>query len=84
MIIDAILNDELDNIETQKIPIFNLDVPVKINNLPAELLDPRNTWESPKEWEGKAINLAKLFKKNFEKFCDNDEGIRLLNSGPQI
>ena len=84
LIIDAILNDELDNIETQKIPIFNLDVPVKINNVPSELLDPRNTWGSNKEWEVKAIQLAQLFKNNFEKFCDNDEGIRLLNSGPQI
>ena len=46
LIIDAILNDELDDIETQKIPIFNLDVPVKMNNVPSELLDPRNTWGS--------------------------------------
>ena len=84
LIIDAILNNELDNIETQKIPIFKLDVTVKINNVPSELLDPRNTWGSHKEWEGKASQLAQLFKNNFEKFCDNDEGKKLLNSGPQI
>jgi phosphoenolpyruvate carboxykinase (ATP) len=55
-----------------------------MNNVPSELLDPRNTWGSKKEWEAKAIQLAQLFKNNFEKFCDSDEGIRLLNSGPQI
>ena len=84
LIIDAILNDELDDIETQKIPIFNLDVPTKMNNVPSELLDPRNTWGSKKKWEVKAIQLAQLFKNNFKKFCDSDEGIRLLKSGPQI
>jgi phosphoenolpyruvate carboxykinase (ATP) len=47
-------------------------------------LNPSNTWSSQKEWEIKAKELAQLFIKNFEKFCDNQEGINLLTSGPQI
>lgn len=84
LIIDAILNDELDDVETQKIPIFNLDIPLNVRNVPSELLNPSNTWSSQKEWEIKAKELAQLFIKNFEKFCDNQEGINLLTSGPQI
>lgn len=84
LIIDAILNDELDDVETQKIPIFNLDIPLNVKNVPSKLLNPSNTWSSQKEWEIKAKELAQLFIKNFEKFCDNQEGINLLTSGPQI
>ena len=46
LIIDAILNDELNNVETQKIPFFNLEVPKRVNNISPDLLDPRSTWES--------------------------------------
>ena len=84
LIIDAILNDELDDVETQKIPIFNLDIPLKVKNVPSELLNPSNTWRSHEEWEVKAKELAQLFIKNFEKFCDNQKGRDLLISGPQI
>jgi phosphoenolpyruvate carboxykinase (ATP) len=83
-IIDAILNNELDNVETQTVPIFNLKVPLNVRNVPLEILDPINSWRSKADWEEKAKELAGLFINNFEKFCDNDEGIKLLSAGPQI
>ena len=84
LIIDAILNDELDDVETENIPYFNLEVPVKVTNVPTELLDPRNTWTSPSLWDNKAKELAKLFINNFHKFCDNDHGKQLQKSGPAL
>ena len=84
LIIDAILNDELDDVETENIPYFNLEVPVKVTNVPTELLDPRNTWTSPSLWDNKAKELAKLFINNFYKFCDNDHGKKLQKSGPAL
>ena len=84
IIIDAILNDELNNVETQKIPFFNLAVPKRVNNISPDLLDPRLTWDSSEEWNKKAKELAKLFINNFQKFCDSDHGKKLLVSGPQL
>ena len=84
IIIDAILNDELNNVETQKIPFFNLAVPKRVNNISPDLLDPRSTWDTSEEWNKKAKELAKLFINNFKKFCDNDHGKKLLVSGPQL
>ena len=84
LIIDSILNNELDEVDLQNIPIFNLKVPTKVKNIPSELLDPRSTWSSNEAWDKKANELAKLFINNFEKFCDNDHGKKLLASGPQI
>jgi ATP-dependent phosphoenolpyruvate carboxykinase len=34
--------------------------------------DPRKTYSSAAEWEGKAKNLGELFIDNFIKFTDND------------
>ena len=84
LIIDAILNNELDNVPTQTVPIFNLEVPLNVNKVPSEILDPRNSWESNEKWNIKAKELAQLFINNFEKFCDNAKGQKLLVSGPQI
>jgi len=84
LIIDAILNSELDDIETKKIPFFNLDIPVNVKDVSQELLDPRNTWDSLDSWNLKAKELAQLFISNFEKFCDNEHGRQLKQSGPQV
>ena len=84
LIIDAILNNELDNVPTQTVPIFNLEVPLNVNKVPSEILDPRNSWESYEKWDIRAKELAQLFINNFEKFCDNAKGQKLLVSGPQI
>ena len=84
LIIDAILNDELKDIETEIIPYFNLSIPKSINNVPSNLLDPRSSWKNNSEWENKAKELAQLFVNNFQKFCDNDHGRKLLAAGPQL
>ena len=84
LIIDAILNNELDEVETQKIPFFNLEIPINVKNVPTELLDPRNTWDNSNLWDEKAKELAQLFISNFQKFCDNDHGKKLQEAGPKI
>ena len=78
------MNNELDECETQNIPIFNLEVPLNINNVPPEILNPRSTWDSSENWNKTAKELAQLFKNNFDKFCDNEHGKQLLKSGPQL
>ena len=83
-IIDAILNNELDDVDMDTIPYFNLAIPKSVKNVPSSLLDPRSTWKNNSEWEKKAKELAQLFINNFQKFCDNDHGKKLLASGPQL
>ena len=84
LIIDAILNDELNDVDMDTIPYFNLAIPKSVRNITSSLLDPRSTWKNNSEWEKKAKELAQLFINNFQKFCDNDHGKKLLASGPQI
>ncbi len=52
-IINAILSGELAQAETQTLPIFNLEMPIAVAGIDAHLLDPRNTWEDPSQWENR-------------------------------
>jgi len=36
------------------------------------------------EWETKAKSLAAKYLKNFEQYCDNDDALALVASGPQL
>jgi len=83
-IIDCILDGTLDHVETQTIPYFNLEVPLELYGVDPKILDPRDTYEDPAEWERKAKNLAQLFITNFDQFTDNEEGRALVAAGPQL
>ena len=83
-IIDAILNSEIDEHNTKKLPIFNLQMPCNIKGVSQEILDPRNSWKNDKLWEVKAKELANLFINNFKQFTDNDEGKKLVKFGPIV
>ncbi len=83
-IINAILNGELSNAETHTLPIFNLEVPVSLAGLDSHILDPRNTWQDPAQWESRALDLAQRFINNFEKYTDTPAGAALVAAGPQI
>ncbi|MEQ4529699.1 MAG: phosphoenolpyruvate carboxykinase (ATP) [Mixta sp.] len=83
-IINAILSGELAQAETQTLPIFNLEMPIAVAGIDAHLLDPRNTWEDPSQWENRALDLAQRFINNFEKYTDTPAGAALVSAGPQI
>jgi phosphoenolpyruvate carboxykinase (ATP) len=66
--ITAALNGDLDNVEYKKHPVFGVDMPTTCPNVPDELLDPRETWESKEAYDQKAKHLSELFNENFKKF----------------
>jgi phosphoenolpyruvate carboxykinase (ATP) len=83
-IIDAILDGSIDEAETKTIPYFNFAVPTALPSVDSAILDPRDTYENPDEWDEKARNLAGLFIENFEKYTDNEEGKALLKVSPTL
>ncbi len=83
-IIDAILDGSIEKAETKIIPVFNLEAPTALHDVDPNILDPRDTYANPKEWEEKAKDLASRFIKNFEKYTDNQEGKALVAAGPQL
>jgi phosphoenolpyruvate carboxykinase (ATP) len=83
-IIDAILNGEIEKSETTTIPYFNLEVPRSLPAVDDTILDPRDTYTDPSEWDTKAKDLAAKFIENFKQFTDNEAGKRLVAAGPQL
>jgi len=83
-IIDAILDGSMDHAPTKSIPYFNLEVPTELHDVDSGILDPRDTYADPGEWDKKAKKLSELFIANFEQFTDNEEGKALVAAGPQL
>src|SRR5690606_159629 len=81
-LIKAALQGELDNAEYTKLPIFNLNMPVKCPGVPEEILNPENTWEDKTAYKVKLEYLAGLFRKNFNKYEEGVE-ISVRNAGPE-
>lgn len=83
-IIDAILNNAIDQAETKTIPYFHLAVPISLPGVDANILDPRDTYSSAELWEQKAQKLASLFIDNFKQYQDNEEAQALALAGPTL
>ncbi len=83
-IIDAILDGSILNAETKTIPYFNLEVPTSLPGVDPAILDPRDTYADPAEWDAKAKDLASRFIKNFVKYTGNDAGKALVAAGPKL
>ena len=83
-IIDAILGGDIKNAPTKTIPYFNFEVPTELPGVDTGILDPRDTYADPAEWDKKAQDLAERFIKNFKKYTTNDAGKALVEAGPKL
>ncbi|HBG01384.1 MAG TPA: phosphoenolpyruvate carboxykinase (ATP) [Firmicutes bacterium] len=61
------LSGELNHVETRIDPIFGFKVPTSCPGVPEQILDPRQTWDDPQAYDGKAQDLARAFHENFKK-----------------
>ncbi len=68
--ITAALEGKLNTVQFENDPVFGMAVPKECPDVPAEILNPRNTWTDKKAYDDKAKYLAGLFIKNFEKYKD--------------
>lgn len=67
--ITAALNGSLDNVSFEVHPVFGMQMPTSCPDVPAEILNPRNTWADKAAYDAKANDLARQFIKNFEKYA---------------
>lgn len=79
--IHAATAGELVGVETKRHPIFNLDVPVTCPGVPDEVLDAASTWDDKEAYEEQALELAKMFVENSERFKDTVSAA-VLKAGP--
>ncbi|MGB9745292.1 MAG: phosphoenolpyruvate carboxykinase (ATP) [Desulfurella sp.] len=82
-IIRAILSNELNDVEYEVLPIFNLHIPKNCPEVPQNILNPRQSWKDKDAYDNQLKKLALAFKKNLDSFgfeIDKD----IIQAGPQI
>lgn len=82
-LITAALEGKLENVEYKNHEVFGLAMPTECDDIPSEILSPRNTWEDKSAYDLKANELAQAFNNNFDKYSDfaNQE---MLDSAPKL
>ncbi|MBK7642406.1 MAG: phosphoenolpyruvate carboxykinase (ATP) [Planctomycetes bacterium] len=71
-LLNAALNGNLDKVECEVHPIFNLKMPKSCPGVDAKILNPRNTWTDKAAYDAAANKLRDMFRKNFadKKFAE--------------
>ena len=82
-LLEAALTGSLNKVEYRVDPYFGFEVPKTCEGVPDKVLNPRNTWEDPKAYDDKYLQLASLFVENFKKFQDGCPP-EILKAGPDI
>ncbi len=79
----AILSGALDAVKYERDATFNLDVPTSCPDVPADVLNPRNTWSDAAAYDQQANKLARMFAENFKRF-ESGVSAAVRAAGPRV
>jgi phosphoenolpyruvate carboxykinase (ATP) len=82
-IIDAIHSGALEKVATVEDPVFGFAVPTSCPEVPADILQPRNTWSDKANFDDKARKVASLFRENFKKY-EAGTSAEVRAAGPKL
>ncbi|TCI61607.1 phosphoenolpyruvate carboxykinase (ATP) [Exiguobacterium sp. SH0S2] len=80
--VNAAINGQLRDVDTVKHDIFNVDIPVHIDGVPQDVLNPRDTWKDTAHYDVEARALALKFQQNFKRFTKASE--KVIAAGPIV
>jgi phosphoenolpyruvate carboxykinase (ATP) len=73
----AALDGRLAQVPTAPDPNFGVLVPQNCPDVPADVLNPKNTWKDKKAYDDTARQVAQMFEKNFKQFeSDVDDKVK--------
>jgi phosphoenolpyruvate carboxykinase (ATP) len=81
--ITAALEGSLNEVEFEQHPVFGMMMPLSCPGVPAEILNPRNTWSDKAAYDATTVKLAKEFIKNFEKYAAGVT-LEILDAAPIV
>ncbi|MBE5781609.1 MAG: phosphoenolpyruvate carboxykinase (ATP) [Clostridiales bacterium] len=80
--VSAALSGQLNDVEYDLDPIFNVYIPKTCPNVPHEILNPRNLWQDEEAYLASAKVLARKFNENFKKKYPNMPS-HIAEAGPK-
>lgn len=63
--------------------MFGVEVPVSVDGVSPELLQPRTTWADPAAYDAQAAKLAAAFAENFARYADH-VAPEVAAAGPRV
>ncbi|RAP32151.1 phosphoenolpyruvate carboxykinase (ATP) [Candidatus Marinamargulisbacteria bacterium SCGC AG-414-C22] len=84
LIIDSILDGSLEDAEFATSATFQFKIPTALKGIESDILNPVNAWDNKDEYDRISKKLATLFKENFKKFENTDNGKFLSQFGPLV
>jgi phosphoenolpyruvate carboxykinase (ATP) len=82
-IVKAVLSGAIEGVATEPYPVFGFAVPTSCPGIPAEILNPRETWKDTAAYDRKARELAEMFEKNFAENA-SDAPAEIKKAGPKL
>ena len=80
-IISAIHSGALDKAEYTFLEDLNVSIPVHIDGVPSDILNPKNTWSDAEAYDKEKSALIEKFQVNFKKFDVSDS---IVAAGPKL
>ncbi|MFT5173465.1 MAG: phosphoenolpyruvate carboxykinase (ATP) [Gammaproteobacteria bacterium] len=77
-LLNAALNGELDDVESEIHPVFGLRMPKSCPGVDSAMLNPRNVWKDKAAYDSAAETLREMFRENFKKNNFADFGIEAV------
>jgi phosphoenolpyruvate carboxykinase (ATP) len=81
--IAAVLENKFENADFTRDAVFGLHMPLQCHGVPAEILNPKNTWTDQSKYDETALGLAARFAENFKDF-ESFAGQEIMNGGPVL
>jgi phosphoenolpyruvate carboxykinase (ATP) len=70
-IVRAVISGELHSVATHLDPVFGLQIPNRVPGVPREVLDTRDSWPDPADYDRQAARLREMFEKNIHQIGKN-------------
>ncbi len=64
----AALEGKLEHVATVRHPIFGLHMPISVEGVPSDVLNPRDSWIDKNDYDTRALELLRMFNQNFAQF----------------
>jgi phosphoenolpyruvate carboxykinase (ATP) len=82
-LLDAVLNNTLDDVEYYRDPVFGFQVPKTCPEVPTDVLYPAHSWQNEDEYWNKYHQLASRFVSNMKKF-ETETPQEVIAAGPRF
>jgi phosphoenolpyruvate carboxykinase (ATP) len=82
-LLDAVLNNKLEEVEYYLDPVFGFQVPKTCPNVPEDVLYPARSWQKEDDYWKKYHQLASRFISNMKKF-EADTPQDVIQAGPKL